>query len=350
MRVPNTSPPLHHSRYACRSADAATPGRAWRCTSEGRCQPSGRRRTANRPAHRVCRILRRCPLRCVHAGTPGAGRAGGPLVAAVGHRRDPRSTGPGNARASTASTRPHRRSADRCMWATCSPTPTPTASPGTSGCGVKRCSIRWGGTTTDCPPNAGSRTTTASAATRPFPTTAVLSSGEARRQTTDPDLATQLRRTVRTAHGRGREGFRGVVAPSGHQRRLAPDLPDHRPQRPHHVSTGVPEQPGARRGLSPRPPPCGTSPSGRPWRKRNWRTGNGPAPITGCPSTGPTASRCSSRPPVRNSWRPALSWWPIPTTSGTSRCSGHGDDAGLRRRGARRGSRTGGPEKGPASP
>ena len=62
MRVPNTSLSLHHSRYACRSADAATPGRAWRCTSEGRCQPSGRRRTANRLAHRVCRILRRCPL------------------------------------------------------------------------------------------------------------------------------------------------------------------------------------------------------------------------------------------------------------------------------------------------
>ena len=44
-------------------------------------------------------------------------------------------------------------------------------SPATSGCAAGRSSTRWAGTTTACPPSAGCRTTTASAATRRCPTT-----------------------------------------------------------------------------------------------------------------------------------------------------------------------------------
>ena len=55
--------------------------------------------------------------------------------------------------------------------ATSSPTPTPTWSRATSGCGARRCSTRWGGTTTGCRPSAGCRTTSASGATRRCPTT-----------------------------------------------------------------------------------------------------------------------------------------------------------------------------------
>ena len=54
------------------------------------------------------------------------------------------------------------RQRHRCTSGTCSPTPTPTPSPATSACGARRSSTRWGGTTTGCPPSAGSRTTSAS--------------------------------------------------------------------------------------------------------------------------------------------------------------------------------------------
>ena len=75
------------------------------------------------------------------------------------------------ARRSTRSTLPRRPSRARCTSATCSPTPTPTWSPATSGCAARRSSTRWAGTTTACRPSAGCRTTTACAATRRCPTT-----------------------------------------------------------------------------------------------------------------------------------------------------------------------------------
>ncbi len=70
---------------------------------------------------------------------------------------------------SSRSTRRRRPSAARCTWATCSATPTPTSSPATSGCAASRSSTRWAGTTTACRPSAGSRTSTACAATRSEP-------------------------------------------------------------------------------------------------------------------------------------------------------------------------------------
>ena len=50
--------------------------------------------------------------------------------------------------------------------------------PGSSACGASRCSTRWGGTTTACPPSAGCRTTSASAATPHSPTTRLHPAGE----------------------------------------------------------------------------------------------------------------------------------------------------------------------------
>ena len=69
------------------------------------------------------------------------------------------------ARRSTRSTLPRPRCRARCTSATSSPTPTPTWSPASSGCAARRCSTRWGGTTTGCRPSAGCRTTSACAAT-----------------------------------------------------------------------------------------------------------------------------------------------------------------------------------------
>ncbi len=64
------------------------------------------------------------------------------------------------------------------------------------------------------------------------------------------DLPTQLRRTVRDAHGRGREAVRGSLAPARAQRRLVSDLPHHRRRRPARSPARVPAQPRTRRGVS----------------------------------------------------------------------------------------------------
>ena len=181
----------------------------------------------------------------------GRGRPGGPMqcrgVASPGYRNHqmtadvPRSTSPrsppstgsrrsgapaGRPTAPTASTAPttrdrdllHRHAAaDGERLAARRPrllaTPTPTPSPASSACGAARSSTRWAGTTTACPPSAGCRTTSASAATRRSPTTPT-----SRRPTEPPKpagrhLPAQLRRAVRPADRRGREGLRGAVAP-----------------------------------------------------------------------------------------------------------------------------------------
>ena len=110
------------------------------------------------------------------------------------------------ARPCTRSTRRRRRSAARCTSGTSSPTRTPTSSRATSGCAGARCSTRWAGTTTACPPSGGCRTTSACAATPPCPTTRTSSRPRKPGEAAGPDLPAQLHRAVRAAHRRGREG------------------------------------------------------------------------------------------------------------------------------------------------
>ena len=59
----------------------------------------------------------------------------------------------------------------RSTSAACAPTRSATSSPATSGCAARRSSTRSAGTTTACPPSAGCRTSSASAATRRCRTT-----------------------------------------------------------------------------------------------------------------------------------------------------------------------------------
>ena len=93
-------------------------------------------------------------------------RARGAVVSGVGAGAAPTGSSARRPAATCSPSTPRRpRSPARCTSATCSPTPTPTRSPGTSACGAARSSTRWAGTTTACPPSAGSRTTTAWSAT-----------------------------------------------------------------------------------------------------------------------------------------------------------------------------------------
>ena len=68
-------------------------------------------------------------------------------------------------------------------------------------------------------------------------------------QAADRDLAAQLRRALRDADRRGREGLRGAVAPRRAVGRLEPHLPDHRRPGPRDQPARLPAEPGARRGL-----------------------------------------------------------------------------------------------------
>ena len=100
-------------------------------------------------------------------------------------------------RASTRSTRRRRRSRGRCTSDTSSATRTPTSSRGSGACAARTSSIRWAGTTTDCRPNAGSRTSTACAVTRRCPYDAKYRPPEKPGQGQGLHLAKELRRTVR---------------------------------------------------------------------------------------------------------------------------------------------------------
>ena len=119
------------------------------------------------------------------------------------------STAAAIARRSIRSIRRRRRSAVRCTSATSSPTPTPTSLRASSGCGARRCSIPWGGTTTGCRPSGACRILRrplrSLAALRP----GVQAAGEAR-QTGDRRFASEFHRAVHQADRGGREGLRSI--------------------------------------------------------------------------------------------------------------------------------------------
>ena len=93
------------------------------------------------------------------------------------------------------------------------------------------------------------------------------------------DLAAELRRAVHQAHGRGREGVRGVVAATRPVGRLEPDLRDDRQaraaRRRSSRSSGISR---AARRISSRRRRSGTSTSAPPSRRLSSRTARCPAP------------------------------------------------------------------------
>ena len=87
-----------------------------------------------------------------------------------GRRRSIASIGRARAPTSSRSIRRRRLSADRCTSDMSSRTRTPTSSRAFSACAARPCSIRWGGTTTACRPSGACRITSACAAIRRCPT------------------------------------------------------------------------------------------------------------------------------------------------------------------------------------
>ena len=155
---------------------------------------------------------------------------------------------------------------------------------------ARRSSTRWAGTTTGCRPSAGSRTTTASAATR-APLRPRLRAAAGTAEGAAVDLAAQLRRALPAADRRGRAGLRAPLAHARAVGRLVPYLRDRLADRPSGspsaASSGWPA--GASWSSTPRPP-SGTSTSARRCRRPSSWTGSARAPTTGSPSRGPTAT------------------------------------------------------------
>ena len=147
------------------SRSRAGPPRRWRCRGAWSTQGT---------VTRSCRSRRTDP-----PATAGTGRASPRSPASRASRRPGRrggrpraptpSTGPPPGTGSSPSTPRRRPSRARSTSATSSPTPTPTRWPASSGCGARRSSTRWAGTTTACPPSGGCRTTSASAAIPSLP-------------------------------------------------------------------------------------------------------------------------------------------------------------------------------------
>ena len=146
-------------------------------------------------------------------GQAGAGGPRGQVVRALEGRRHLRVRPHQAARGDLLDRHPAADGvAARCTSGTSSPTPTPTWSPASSGCGASRSSTRWAGTTTACPPSAGCRTTTACAATRRCRTTRTSRPPEKpdpKRQV--PISPAQLRRALRAARrSRTRRSFEAL--------------------------------------------------------------------------------------------------------------------------------------------
>ena len=133
-----------------------------------------------------------------------------------------------------------------CTSDTSTRTPTPTPSPATSGCAAGRCSTRWAGTTTACPPSGGCRTSSACAATRRCRTTRPSPHRHAGRPTAAADQPAQLRGAVPAADRDRRARVRAAVAPAGAVGGLVPDVHDDRRRRAGRAPAGVPAQPGTR--------------------------------------------------------------------------------------------------------
>ena len=112
-------------------------------------------------------------------------------------------------------------------------------------------------------------------------------------------LPAQLRRALRAADRRGREGLRGAVAAPRPVGRLDDHLHDDRRAGPAGVAAGVPAPAGEGAGLPGRGARrCGTSTSRPPSPRPSWRTASSPAPTTGCASAAPTAGPSRSTPPA----------------------------------------------------
>ncbi len=169
-----------------------------------------------------------------------------------------------------------------------------------SACAARPSSIRWAGTTTGCRPNAGCRTTSASAAIRRCRTIPAFVPPDKPGKQPMPGVAAELHRALRPSDRGRREGLRASVALAGAVGRLVDDLRDHRSPGAAGVAAGVPAP--AQRGswpISSRRRRCGTSISGPPSRRPSSRTASSRAPITGFASPGPTAAASSrSKPPA----------------------------------------------------
>ena len=205
--------------------------------------------------------------------------------------------------------------AARCTSATCSPTPTPTASPATSGCAATRSSTRWAGTTTACRPSAACRTTTACAATRRCRTTPTSAAArrrpdaQGRRPAADQPRATssscasgspsRTRRSSRTLWRTLGLSVDWSITYTHHRRPLARDQPSGRSCAT--SRRGEAYQAGGADA-------CGTSRS-RPRSPRpSSRPASTPAPTTASPSTAPDGEPVLHRdhPPraaPRRAWR-----------------------------------------------
>ena len=200
------------------------------------------------------------------------------------------STAPRPAPRSTRSTRPRRPCPARCTSGTSSPTPTPTWSRASSGCGASRCSTRWAGTTTACPTERRVQNYFGVRCDPSLPYDAALHPArQARPQATDPDQPAQLRRALRAARRGGRAGLRGAVAHPRAVGGLEAALHDHRTEgRRRSASARSCATSPAARPTCRRRRPCGTSPSRRRSPRPSSRPGSTPATTTGSPSTAPT--------------------------------------------------------------
>ena len=167
----------------------------------------------------------------------------------------------GNATASTASTvrprasgcsrstRPRRRSAARCTWGTCSPTPTPTRRPLPADARQGR--VLPDGLGRQRSADRAARAESLRRALRPVGRLrpAVRASRGAFGEGAGIDLAPQLRGAVPGVDGVRRAGVRGAVAHARPVGRLVDDVHDDRPTRPAGLAAIVPGSARPRRGL-----------------------------------------------------------------------------------------------------
>ena len=165
---------------------------------------------------------------------------------------------------------------------TCSRTRTPTPSPGSGACAGVEVFYPMGWDDNGLPDRAPGaellrRALRPVAAVRPR----LRAARTKPREAGGPDLAAGTSSSSATAHGRGRAGVRGALAPLG----LSVDwsmtyatIGEARAAG-RRSARSCATSPGARR-TRPRRPRCGTSTSAPPSRRRSWKTASCPAPTT----------------------------------------------------------------------
>ena len=179
-------------------------------------------------------------------------------------------------------------------------------------------------------PSAACRTSSASGAIRRCPTTRTSSRRRTRQRRRTSQLQISRRNFVELCHRADQRRRAGVRADSGGTwgyrstgtRRLHHDLAGIR--RRSHSAASCATSPGGEAYLAEAPDPVGRHVPDRGGPGRAGGPGDGRGLSTGialqlAPSP---ASPSTSRPPGPSSCRPAWRWSPIPTTSGTSPCSG----------------------------